>query len=193
MSAICAHAGHELRPLLDGCFIAISLACAVSQSVRALRLPPRRTHRSLPELVREELSVILLVNEAGTLKATSASARQDHNRNRDQEWCHSAQARKRLMYTFNSAVAGKVVLVNYTYTQCRPEIHGGQSTSRDDANLPGGLLHDISRPGHFVEARTSNKLSFHTKLEDFVLPEFDFSCFADPAGNVMTWSFAEAS
>src|ERR1700730_10439761 len=91
----------------DGRPIAISLAHAVSQSVRARRLPPRRTHRSLPELVREELSVILLVNEAGTLKATRASARHDHNRNRDQEWCHSALARKRLMYTFNSAVAGK--------------------------------------------------------------------------------------
>ncbi len=39
----------------------------------------------------------------------------------------------------------------------------------------------------------SNKLSFQTKLEDFVMPEFDFSCFADASGNVMTWSFAEAS
>jgi hypothetical protein len=25
------------------------------------------------------------------------------------------------------------------------------------------------------------------------MPEFDFSCFADAAGNVMTWSFAEVS
>ncbi len=40
---------------------------------------------------------------------------------------------------------------------------------------------------------TSNKLSFQTKLEDFIMPEFDFSCFADAAGNVMTWSFAEVS
>jgi hypothetical protein len=40
---------------------------------------------------------------------------------------------------------------------------------------------------------TSNKLSFHTKLEDFIMPEFDFSCFADASGNVMTWSFAEVA
>src|SRR3977135_2711016 len=80
----------------DGRSIAISLAHAVSQSVRARRLPRRRSERGLPELVREELSAILLVNEAGTLKATRASARHDHNRNRDHEWCHSAQARKRL-------------------------------------------------------------------------------------------------
>jgi hypothetical protein len=25
------------------------------------------------------------------------------------------------------------------------------------------------------------------------MPEFDFSCFADALGNVMTWSFAEVS
>jgi hypothetical protein len=25
------------------------------------------------------------------------------------------------------------------------------------------------------------------------MPEFDFSCFADASGNVMTWSFAEVS
>ncbi|MGB6493344.1 MAG: hypothetical protein WBF00_07030, partial [Methylocella sp.] len=46
--------------------------------------------------MREELSAILLVYEAGTLKATRASARHDHNRNQDHEWCYSAQARKRL-------------------------------------------------------------------------------------------------
>ncbi|MGH6846184.1 MAG: hypothetical protein ACREC0_01730, partial [Methylocella sp.] len=50
----------------------------------------------MPELVSEELSTILLVHEAGTLGATRASARHDHNRNRDHAWCHSAQARKRL-------------------------------------------------------------------------------------------------
>jgi hypothetical protein len=50
---------------------------------------------------------------------------------------------------------------------------------------------------HFVGqkhfAGSVSKLTFGTKLEDFVMPEFDFACFADTAGNVMTWSFAEAS
>lgn len=38
---------------------------------------------------------------------------------------------------------------------------------------------------------TSSKLGFGTKLEDFVMPEFDFSVFADAAGNVATWSFGD--
>ena len=39
----------------------------------------------------------------------------------------------------------------------------------------------------------SSKLSFATKLEDFVVPELDFDVFANAAGNVLAWSFAEAS
>jgi hypothetical protein len=38
----------------------------------------------------------------------------------------------------------------------------------------------------------SSKLSFATKLEDFVIPEMDFECFADAANNVMTWSFGDS-
>jgi hypothetical protein len=36
----------------------------------------------------------------------------------------------------------------------------------------------------------ANKLTFATKLEDFVIPEFDFGCFADSSGNIMTISTA---
>ena len=39
----------------------------------------------------------------------------------------------------------------------------------------------------------SSKLSFATKLEDFTIPELDFDIFANAAGNVLQWSFAEAS
>jgi hypothetical protein len=38
-----------------------------------------------------------------------------------------------------------------------------------------------------------SKLGFQTKLEDFVMPDFEASAFADGAGNIMTWSFAEVS
>lgn len=38
---------------------------------------------------------------------------------------------------------------------------------------------------------TSSKLSFASKLEDFVIPEFDFACFADDSGNIGTLSFDE--
>ena len=49
--------------------------------------------------------------------------------------------------------------------------------------------------GNAVNARfnncTSSQLGFGTKLADFVMPEFDFSVFADAAGNVATRSFGD--
>ena len=101
------------------------------------------------------------------------------------------------VYTFNSADAGKAVLVNYTYTI------SGAGQKFTVANQLLGTTPTFQAvcyttfQGQAVSLKlnncTSNKLIFHTKLEDFVMPEFDFSCFADAAGNVMTWSFAEAS
>jgi hypothetical protein len=37
------------------------------------------------------------------------------------------------------------------------------------------------------------KLSFGTKLEDFVVPEFDFQCFANAAGQVCQFNFGDAA
>jgi hypothetical protein len=101
------------------------------------------------------------------------------------------------VYTFNSADAGKAVLTSYTY---------GLSGSGHKFTVSNQLLGTTPTfqaqfyttfQGQAVSLKlhncTSSKLSFKTKLEDFVMPEFDFSCFADAAGNVMTWSFAEVS
>lgn len=100
-------------------------------------------------------------------------------------------------YTFNSADAGKAVLTSYTYTL------SGSGHKFTVSNQLLGTTPTFQAQfyttfqGQAVSLKlnncTSNKLSFKTKLEDFVMPEFDFSCFADAAGNVMTWSFAEAS
>ncbi len=101
------------------------------------------------------------------------------------------------VYTFNSADAGKAILANYTYTV------SGTGQKFTVANQLLGTtptfqaLFYTTFQGQAISLKlnncTTSKLSFHTKLEDFVLPEFDFSCFADASGNVMTWSFAEAS
>jgi len=101
------------------------------------------------------------------------------------------------VYTFNSADAGKNILVNYTYTV------SGTGQKFTVANQLLGTtptfqaLFYTTFQGQAITLKlnncTSSKLSFQTKLEDFTMPEFDFSCFADSAGNVMTWSFAEAS
>ncbi len=37
----------------------------------------------------------------------------------------------------------------------------------------------------------TSKLSFATKIDDFLIPEFDISAFANPAGQVMRWSTSE--
>ena len=101
------------------------------------------------------------------------------------------------VYTFAAADAGKPVLLSYTYTL---------ATAGEKIVVQNQLLGTTpmfqalfftSFQGQAVSLKmnacTSNKLSFQTKLEDFVVPEFDFACFADAGGNVMTWSFAEAS
>jgi hypothetical protein len=103
------------------------------------------------------------------------------------------------VYTFSSAdnAAGVKVLINYTY---------GVTSSGQQFTVKNQLLGTTPTfqanfyttfQGQAISLKlnncTSSKLSFQTKLEDFVVPEFDFSCFADAAGNVMTWSFAEAS
>jgi hypothetical protein len=101
------------------------------------------------------------------------------------------------VYTFNSADAGKSILATYTYTV------SGTGQKFTVANQLLGTtptfqaLFYTTFQSQAISLKlnncTSNKLSFQTKLEDFILPEFDFSCFADASGNVMTWSFAEVS
>ena len=101
------------------------------------------------------------------------------------------------VYTFNSADAGKALLISYTYTLA---VVGQKFTVANQLLGTTPTFQAVfytTFQGQAILLKlnncTSNKLSFHTKLEDFVMPEFDFSCFADAAGNVMTWSFAEAS
>ena len=101
------------------------------------------------------------------------------------------------VYTLSSADAGKAVLASYTYAIAA----SGQKFTV--ANQLTGTTPTFAAQffttfqGQAVSLKlnacTSSKLSIQTKIEDFVVPEFDFSCFADASGNVMTWSFAEAS
>ena len=101
------------------------------------------------------------------------------------------------IYSFASADSGKAVLVSYNYTLAAT---GQQFTVINQllGTTPTFQANFYTTfQGQAISLKlnncTSNKLSFQTKLEDFVMPEFDFSCFADASGNVMTWSFAEAS
>lgn len=101
------------------------------------------------------------------------------------------------VYTFNSTDAGKAVLVTYTYTIASSGQKLTVANQLIGTTPTFQALFYTTFQGQAVTLQlnncTSSKLSFGTKLEDFTLPEFDFSCFADSFGNVMTWSFAEAS
>ncbi len=101
------------------------------------------------------------------------------------------------VYTFAAADTGKAVLISYNYTLAAT---GQQFTVANQllGTTPTFQANFYTTfQGQAISLKlnncTSSKLSFQTKLEDFVMPEFDFSCFADASGNVMTWSFAEAS
>ncbi len=100
------------------------------------------------------------------------------------------------VYTFASGDTGKNVVISYQYTAT-------STTSRKltVANLPMGYSPTF-RIDFFVaqggaplvvsaNACLSTKLSMATKLDDFMLPDFEFSVFADPAGNVLTIGTAE--
>ncbi len=101
------------------------------------------------------------------------------------------------VYSFNAADTAKAVLVSYTYSVIGSG-HKLMVTNQLLGTTPTFQAQFYTTfQGQAVSLKlnncTSSKLSFKTKLEDFVMPEFDFSCFADAAGNVMTWSFAEVS
>lgn len=101
------------------------------------------------------------------------------------------------VYTFNAADAGKAVLVSYTYTVAS----AGQQLTLSNPLLGTTPTFQAqlytSFQGKPVNVKLFNcvsaKLAFATRLEDFVIPELDFDIFADAAGNVLQWSFAEVS
>lgn len=100
-------------------------------------------------------------------------------------------------YTFASADAGKAVLITYTYSVTA----SGESFTV--ANQLLGTTPTFSAQFYTtfqgkqvsltLKNCTSSKLSFGSKLEDFTMPEFDWSCFADANNNIMSWNWSEAS
>lgn len=102
------------------------------------------------------------------------------------------------VYTFAAADTTKVVLISYTYTISA----SGQQIAVNNllmGNAPtfqcqlyGGSFNGLPLNAKVYQA-ISSKLQLATKLDDFMIPEMDFSIFANAAGNVMNLSFAEAS
>lgn len=100
------------------------------------------------------------------------------------------------VYTFATADAGKMAFISYNYsatstvaqksTIMNLPMGAVPSIRLDLANGFGGKGLSLS----FFNC-VSSKLQLGTKLDDFMIPEMDFSAFADPLGRVGQWSTAE--
>lgn len=100
------------------------------------------------------------------------------------------------VYVFAAADTGLKVFINYGYT-ATSTVAQKSSVS----NLPMGYAPsfraDILLPynGKAVTytfySCLASKLSVATKLDDFVIPEIDFECFADSQGRIFDYSMSE--
>jgi len=101
------------------------------------------------------------------------------------------------VYLFNTADTGKTVKISYTYTIASTgetitisnPLMGVASTFKAVSTQ----LFNNLRSTLTLNANVFSKLGTATKLEDFNIPEFDWSAFADAANVIGTWSLAEAS
>lgn len=100
------------------------------------------------------------------------------------------------VYTFAAADASKPVLISYQYNT----VTGG-STIIIAQNLLGAApkfktvlscKYDGQQIDLQLNACVATKLSFATKQEDFAMPDFEFSAFADDSGEVGRWIFPDA-
>ena len=102
------------------------------------------------------------------------------------------------IYTFAAADTGVSVLINYTYTVTTAgtqqivvtnQLMG--TTPTFQAQLYGTFQ---GKAANFkLYNCVSNKFNMATKLDDFMVPEFDFDIFANAAGNIGNFSFGEIS
>lgn len=103
------------------------------------------------------------------------------------------------VYTFAAADVGKTVFISYQYTNTVAQAAG--SNKMTIQNVPMGYAPIVRLDVFFKKNGKSfgtqyyqaiaSKLAWQSKLDDYMVPEIDFDCFADAAGNVITRSFAE--
>ena len=86
-----------------------------------------------------------------------------------------------LNYQYNVAANGKKIIIAQNLIGVAPKFKVVLSTKYDGQQL------DLQ-----LNACVASKLSFATKQEDFAMPDFEFSAFADDAGIVGEWNFPDA-
>ena len=103
------------------------------------------------------------------------------------------------VYTFSSADAGANVLISYTYTAATTgeSIAVNSQLIGPSVTFSANLFASDPTTGKQFSVWLYNcvaeKLSFGTKIEDFLVPELDFQCFANAAGQVCQFNFGDAA
>ena len=103
------------------------------------------------------------------------------------------------VYTFASGDAGAAVLISYVYTVASDgesfvvtsTLIGPSITF--SANLFASDPTTGKQFSMLLYNCVADKLAFGTKLEDFMVPELDFQCFANAAGQVCQINFGDAA
>ncbi len=103
------------------------------------------------------------------------------------------------VYTFSAGDAGAMVLISYTYTVATSgeNIQVVTSVIGPSVTFSANLFASDPTTGKQFSMLLYNcvaeKLSFGTKLEDFVVPDLEFQCFANAAGQVCQLNFGDAA
>lgn len=104
------------------------------------------------------------------------------------------------VYTFAAADTGKTVFISYQFTQTATQA-GTNAGKMTIQNVPMGAA-PIVRLDVFFKKNGNTfatqypqaicaKMGWQSKLDDYMVPELEFQCFADGAGNVMYRSFSQ--
>lgn len=105
------------------------------------------------------------------------------------------------VYTFAAADANANVLISYQYTNSsagqkltltNPPLGSNPVFSASlftQATLQSGVKNATLN----LHSCVSDKVSFSTKLDDWMIPEFDFAAFADASNTVFDWSFSDVT
>lgn len=100
------------------------------------------------------------------------------------------------VYTFAAADTLDVVYINYQYTATSTSAKKSTVTNQPMGYAPTfkcDLLMPFQGKSLILSLNQciTTKLALATKLDDFVIPEFDFEAFADAAGNVFSYGMTE--
>jgi hypothetical protein len=99
-------------------------------------------------------------------------------------------------YVFASADTGKTVFISFQYSATSTVAKTSTVMNLPMGNAPTfrcDFFNSFGGKGITLSlfACMSNKLHLATKADDFLIPEFDFEAYADPAGRVLQWGTAE--